>query len=530
MRRYTLHLINPKRRYRYQWDMLELCRIMRKGTGVLPLALPTLAALTPEHYDITLTDEEMETLRFSPRPDLVGVTALAPSVKRAYEIADRFRGMGVPVIMGGPQVTFNLEESLRHCDAVILGEAEGIWLDALADFERGELKQTYQRSAPYEFRTSPVPRWDLVNTRRVMALGVQASRGCPYTCEFCLVRNMFGVRQRYREVEDLIHEIASLPKRQIGFVDDNLCANKPYARELMRRLEPLGVTWSCQCSLDVCEDDELLASMAQAGCTSLLLGIESLNEACLRETGKQQNKVERYEAGIRRIHSHGIHVIGSFIVGFDADRLDAFEKIFEFTLRNDISLVMLNVLTAYPGTDTYTRLKAAGRITAIDPDLLNGIYPTMQHNHVSQTDMFRTYFETMDRMFDPAVVREKALRVFGTGAFRRYSAGDITFTDKVFSLLYLARFFLLSGNRDRRLLLTDLLRLAWSGRARIGHVVEFLLLISTFVGYLEFTKEHRAWIMERIAQQDPGPVLPEAPAREPVQAVAAGALQHPSEE
>jgi radical SAM superfamily enzyme YgiQ (UPF0313 family) len=527
MRRYALYLINPKRRYRYQWDMQELCRIMRKGTGVHPLALPTLAAHTPERYDITIMDEEMEELRFTPLPDLVGLTALAPSVKRAYEIADRFRSKGVPVIMGGPQVTFNVEESLRHCDALILGEAEDIWPEALADFERGALKKTYQRTAPYEFRTSPVPRWDLVNTRRIMALGVQASRGCPYTCEFCLVRNMFGVRQRYRDLDDLIHEIQALPKRQIGFVDDNLCANKPYAHALMQRLEPLGVTWSCQCSLDVCEDDALLAAMARAGCTSLLLGIESLNEECLRETGKRQNKVERYEAGIRRIHSHGIHVIGSFIVGFDADRLDAFEKIFEFTVRTDISLVMLNVLTAYPGTDTYTRLKAAGRITAIDPDLLNGIYPTMQHYHISQTDMFRTYFQTLERMFEPAIVREKALRVFATGAFRRYTAGDITATDKVLSLIHLTRFFVLSGNRERRRLLTDLLRLAWSGQAQIGHVVEFLLMISSFVGYLEFTKEHRAWIMERIARQDPGPVLPEPSL---VAVAPAAAVQHPSEE
>jgi len=274
----------------------------------------------------------------------------------------------------------------------------------------------------------------------------------------------------------------------------------------MRRLKPLGVTWSCQCSMEVCDDEPLLRDMAEAGCNSVLIGIESLNPDCIEETAKYQNKVEEYEQAVRRLHRNGIHVIGSFIVGFDADRLDAFERIFEFTNRTNISLIMLNVLTAYPGTDLYERLAKDGRITDIDPDLLNGIYPTMRHRHVSQTDMFTKYFEVLERMFSCDVVLEKALRIFGTGAFCEYNSADITAADKLFSVLHLVDRYLLTTDRRKHKLLLGLFAQVRSKKASIGNVVEFLLLISSFIGYLEFTKDHRTRILETISLSDPGPL------------------------
>ena len=505
--RKSLFLVNPKRKYRYHWDLKELCRIMHKRTTVHPLALPYLAALTPSHFDVRILDEEMQPLRFDPLPDIVGITALGPSIKRAYEIADRYRELGVPVVMGGAQVSFNVEETLEHADSVVIGEAEGVWAECLSDFEKGRMKPFYKRDEAYDFKTVARPRWDLVDTSNVMALGVQVSRGCPYSCEFCLVHNMFGKKQRYRDHDDVIDEIKALPKKQITFVDDNLTGSKPYALELMRRLKPLKVSWMCQSSLEVCRDDNLLRAMAEAGCTSMLLGIESLNPEGLKETGKLQNRTEQYEEGIRRIHSHGIHVIGSFIVGFDADRIDAFDHIFDFTMRNNISLIMLNVLTAYPGTDLYDRMKKAGRVTDVDPDLLNGIYPTMQYRHISQSEMFQKYFKVLEKMFSNEVVLEKALRVFDGGAFQRYNDGDISRSDKLFSMAHLILRYALSLDRGKRKLFAELLSLVFKKKAGIGNVIEFLLLISSFNGYLEFTKAHRVEVLEMIKSRDPGPVV-----------------------
>ena len=258
----------------------------------------------------------------------------------------------------------------------------------------------------------PRPRWDLVRTRAVMALGVQASRGCPYGCEFCLVRHIFGPKQRYRDLDNLVEEIRSAGGRaifvatntdHITFVDDNLTSNKPYARELMRRLKPLKVSWMCQASLDVCEDEGLLKAMSAAGCTSMLLGIESLNPESLKETRKLQNRVERYAEGIRRVHRQGIHVIA-----------------------NQVSLIMLNILTATPGTDLFRRMEQTGRLSVIDPDLLNGMYPTLRFRNMSQTEVFERYFHTLERMFDYGEVRHAGQY---RGALVHHRLGQAAFAD-----------------------------------------------------------------------------------------------------
>jgi len=505
---YSLLLINPKRKLRYLWDFKELCQVMGKKTPVPPLSLPTVAALTPSQYDIRIIDEEIEQIDFSLRPDIVGITALGNTVKRAYEIGDLFREQGVTVIMGGPQVSFNVDESLKHADSIVIGEAEGAWQNLLDDFEKGRVQPSYKRKTPCEYKISPIPRWDLIQTDAIMAMPVQVSRGCPYKCEFCVVRNMLGRRHRYRDIENVIDEIKSLPKRQLTFADDNLTADKQYAHELMDRLRPLKVSWMCQASLDVCDDPELLAKMAQSGCTSILLGIESLDDAALKEAGKHQNKIEKYEKGIETIHNHGIHVIGSFIVGFDTDKLDAFDTIFDFALEMGITMISLNVLSSYPGTDLYERMKADGRINNIDTDML-GIYPTMQYNLVSQGDMFSKFFSTLEKMYSYEVTLEKARNILTNGRFTHYNEADISVIDKLRSMAYLFRQYLITGNAAKREMFRFLFSLARRGTVNMGNVVEYLLLLASFNGYLETTREHRAEILRLIEQNDPGPLAAE---------------------
>jgi radical SAM superfamily enzyme YgiQ (UPF0313 family) len=483
---------------------------MGKSNAVSPLALPTVAALTPSRYNVSIVDEEIEELVVEDHdPDIVGITAVIPNVKRAYEIADAFRKKGTTVVMGGAQVSFNIDESLRHCDAVVAGEAEGAWEGCLADFEAGNLGKVYRNADITAFTKSPVPRWDLVKTGKIMALGVQVSRGCPYQCDFCLVRNLFGKRQRYRDIDNVIEEIKGLPKRQITFVDDNLTAQKPYARELMKRLAPLKVSWMCQASLDVADDETLLREMAGAGCTSILIGFESVNPDSLHETHKFHNRIGKYEEAVRRIHAAGIHVVVSFIVGFEADRLDAFDRVLEFTMRNNISFIMLNVLTAYPGTDLYARMKEQGRMADFDPDLLNGIFPTMQYRNMSQTGLFHKYFETLEKMFDFDRVREKITSVLGTGAFTKFNEGEIGAREKMLSVLHLVRRCVITRDQGARRLFWALLSLVVSGRTKPGVAVEFMLFVLSFHGYLDYTRGHRNEILEKIRISDKGPLVPQ---------------------
>ncbi len=501
---YTLVLINPKRRLRYLWDFRELCDVMGKKTPVPPLSLPTIAALTPAHYQIRIIDEEVEEIDFSLQADIIGLTALGNTVKRAYEIADCFRKKGVTVVMGGPQVSFNVEASLQHADAIVIGEAEETWQIFLADFENNRIQETY-RSSPCSYSTSPVPRWDLIDTSKIMAMPVQVSRGCPYKCEFCVVRNMLGKKHRYRDLDNVINEIQALPKRQLTFADDNLTADKKYAHALMERLKPLKVSWMCQASLDICEDKELLVKMADAGCTSILVGIESLDNAALKEAGKYQNKIKKYERGIQTIHDHGIHVIGSFIVGFDSDELDAFDEIFDFTVKNGITMISLNVLTSYPGTDLYERMKAEGRINAIDTDML-GIYPTMQYNRVSQSEMFHKFFKTLENMYSYETVLKKA-RIFGNGNFIHYNEADIGIMDKIRSMAYLFKQYLATDNPAKKDLFRLLFKMARQKKVSMGSIIEYLLLVASFNGYLDATVEHRRAILTQIKEVEPGPLM-----------------------
>lgn len=507
-KRYSLLLINPRRKYRYHWDLREICEIMGKKNAVSPLALPTVAALTPDNYNITIVDEEIQDLDLDgSTPDIVGLTAIIPNIKRGYAIADAFRAKGVTVVMGGAQVSFNVEESLAHADSVVIGEAEGAWEQCLKDFEAGILKKTYTAPQRPAFVTSPLPRWDLVATAKVMALGVQVSRGCPYKCDFCLVRNLFGERHRYRDIDNVIEEISRLPKKQISFVDDNLTARKPYARELMKRLKPLKVSWMCQASLDVANDEQLLRDMAEAGCTSILIGFESVNPRSLDETHKFHNRIGQYEEAVKRIHGAGIHVVGSFIVGFEADDLSAFDRVYEFTERNNISFIMLNVLTAYPGTDLYTRMREAGRMSDIDPDLLNGIFPTMQYRAMSQTDLFHKYFETLEKMFDFRHVLMKIIPVLSTGAFRKFNEGEIGVKEKFLSVAHLLRKCVLTRDKSARRLFGTLFGLVVRGRTTPGVAVEFLLFVISFHGYLQYTRLHRDEILQKIKALDKGPFI-----------------------
>ena len=319
---------------------------------MVPLALPTVATLTPDHYDIHIYDEDIEPLPLSSHPDIVGITTLAATITRAYELADHYRSKGVKVVLGGSYASFMTEEALKHADTVVVGEAEGSWEACLKDFEKGSMKPFYKTDDYAPYKTQKPPRWDLINTRKIFQIAIQASRGCPFNCDFCLVSKLFGRKMRYREIENVVEEIKAAPSNYLFFVDDNLTINKKYAKELMKAIKPLGVSWGCMCSIDVANDDELLGLMAESGCFNILIGFESLNPASLNETNKHQNKAATiYEPAIRKIHSHGIHINASFVVGFDHDTLQEFDNIFNFSMLTNMPSVNLHLLAAPPGSE-----------------------------------------------------------------------------------------------------------------------------------------------------------------------------------
>lgn len=517
MKKYRLLLINPaqQRKYKHYTAMTELGRMMGKKKLMIPLALPVVASLTPDNYAIEILDEELQPLP-KELPDIVGISTLGPTMGRACEVADLYRAQGVPVVLGGPHASYSTAEALAHCDAVVVGEAEGAWPQCLADFERGELKQTYRADTYCSYDRAPMPRWDLLDSRDFFQVGVQASRGCPFKCDFCLVPDMYGRKMRYRDVDNVVEELKALPVKNVFFVDDNFTANKKQVRRLLPELKRLNISWACQTGIAVAKDPELLEEMAEAGCFNILIGFESLNAASLGEVHKRHNRdAEKYEDAIRKIHAAGIHINASFIIGFDHDILEAFDQIFDFCGKNNLSYVNLNLLGAVAGTALYERYQEEGRVFAGHPALRGGNFPRMHYYNMSQREIFDKFVETATRLYHPKTIHDKAIRLFGEGHFTRPFSARSSFWFKLRITLLMVKECVFTFNRHRRRLFFHLIALTRQRRVSIDRALSYLLSMIGFEKHLKYFSSHLDHFREMIQRQDRGPWRELPPADQP---------------
>jgi radical SAM superfamily enzyme YgiQ (UPF0313 family) len=474
-KKYDLFLISPHQKYINYPAHVELAKMFGKKRLMIPLALPTVAGLTPDHYDIRIFDEDIQPLPKGKIPDIVGITTLAATISRAYELADHYRSQGVKVVFGGPYASFMTEEASAHADSIVVGEAEGLWEECLRDFEQGLMKPIYRTDVCGPYKSQKPPRWDLIPRKKIFQVAVQASRGCPFNCDFCLVSKMFGRKMRYREIANVVEEIQAAPSKYIFFVDDNLTINKKYAKELMKAIKPLGISWGCMCSIDVATDDELLLLMAEAGCFNILIGFESLNPASLDETNKLHNKAATiYEPAIRKIHSYGIHINASFVVGFDNDTLSEFGNIFDFSMRTSMPSVNLHLLAAPPGTEIYRKYKEEGRLADCRPEFGSGHFPTLQYMNMSQIELFDGYMETIRRLYSFDTALQKAKSLFSAGTFI-HKGGDIPATLKARLSWIIFREFVLSTDPDRRKLFSFIFTLIRTKKIAIDKGFSYLL-------------------------------------------------------
>lgn len=333
-----------------------------------PLGMATLAALTPPDVDVSLTDENITSVDFGKEVDLVGITALTYTAHRAYQIADAFRARGVKVVMGGIHASVMSEEASEHADAVVVGEAEGIWADVIKDFKDNSLRRLYKQNKYPNLVGLPIPRRDLyVKGAYYCSNTIWATRGCPYSCSFCSVSSIFGRNYRCRPVDEIIREIETLDRSKIiGFVDDNIVGNPKFAKELFRALIPYKIKWVSQCSVAMARDDELLNLAADSGCVDLLIGFESLSQASLTTVGKKINVVDEYEGIIRKVHAHGIAIHGFFILGLDEDDTDIFERTLHFAQKMRLESAQFAWPVPYPGTALGESMDKDSRIITKD--------------------------------------------------------------------------------------------------------------------------------------------------------------------
>jgi radical SAM superfamily enzyme YgiQ (UPF0313 family) len=327
-----------------------------------------VAAVTPPDVEVSLTDENVTDIDFQKEIDLVGITALTVTAPRAYEIADNFRTRGVKVVLGGAHPSVLPEEAGQHADAVVIGEAEGIWPNLIDDFKANKLKRVYRQSEQLSLVNLPIPRRGLFAKGAYYVTNtLSATRGCPYSCSFCSVTSFFGHTYRCRPVEEVLKEIETLNQREFFvFVDDNIAGNPKFAEELFRALLPYKIKWVSQASVTIAKNDELLKLAAASGCVDLFIGFETLSPANLAAVGKKVNIVDEYETVIKKIHSHGIAIHGFFILGLDEDDEEVFERTLHFAQEMRLESAQFAWPVPYPGTGFYESLDKTGRIITKD--------------------------------------------------------------------------------------------------------------------------------------------------------------------
>ena len=342
------------------------------STYIKPLWVATLAAHTPDDVELTFRDDGLDPIDLageSDAPDLVGISVNSKTAARAYAIADAYRARGSQVVLGGIHATALPNEAAEHADAVVSGEAEWIWQDVVRDARQGKLRSSLIGRAIYkhdEYKPLdglPQPRRDLFKSKRYVPFDVvQTTRGCPYPCEFCSVSTYNGNKFRFRPVAEVISELETCGQR-ILFGDDNVMIHTKYSTELFEAMVPLRKHWVGQASLAALNRVENVAVMARSGCRALFIGFESVADTAVRHAGKKQNKPQQYAEVVRCLSDHGIGVWGSFIFGLDDDSPDAFERTVEFCIEAKVTAAAFALLTPYPGTALYKRLKAEGRLT-----------------------------------------------------------------------------------------------------------------------------------------------------------------------
>jgi radical SAM superfamily enzyme YgiQ (UPF0313 family) len=340
-----------------------------KGKSTICTALPLLAAYTPSEHQITIADQNYGDNVYLDDVDLVGISAMTPQAKAAYTIADHYRQKGVTVVMGGIHASMLPDEALQHADAICIGEGDAVWTDMLVDVKNKKLKKIYKSDTLFDMAKVPALRNDLVKRKRT-TFGhtiVQATRGCPFSCEFCITSTLFGNKYRFRPIENVIDEIKKEGNKLTVFIDDNIFGNLEYSEKLFNALIPLKIKWAGQSSLNLATKDEALLKLAKrSGCIGLFVGLESISNLTEETHGISKKlgstSLEEMSRKIKMILDNGIIVQSSMIFGLDNDDIYTFEKSVNFLKKNGISFSSFCILTPYPGTQLYERFKKEGRL------------------------------------------------------------------------------------------------------------------------------------------------------------------------
>jgi radical SAM superfamily enzyme YgiQ (UPF0313 family) len=403
------------------WSFKHVLRFVSKRAAFPPLGLLTVAAMLPRAWDLRLVDLNVERLQEADLrwADYVMISAMIIHKESVNAIVARCAAAGKPVIAGGPLFTTGHAAfpNIRH---FVLGEAEDIMPQLVADMERGQVQKFYRAEGWPDLARTPAPRWDLIQFRHYVTMAVQFSRGCPYDCEFCDIIVMNGRVPRTKTPAQLVAELEALRqhgwKDMVFIVDDNFIGDKRRTKELLRAL----IAWRAQvrpsmgflteASVNLADDPDLCGLMVQAGFTKVFVGIETPSAEALQECHKLQNKGRDLVASVQTLQRAGLEVMGGFIVGFDSDSQDIFKRQFEFIQRSGVVTAMVGLLTALPQTRLYQRLMKEGRLETESSG--NNTQAELNFKPKLNRDyLISGYRELVKQLYEPRVYYQR-IRVF----------------------------------------------------------------------------------------------------------------------
>ena len=350
-----------------------------------PLQLGVLAGLTPPDVECVLFDDRIEGIPYDDPVDLVAITVEIYTARRAYEIAAAFRARGVRVVLGGFHATLAPGECREHGDAIVRGDAEGVWAELVEDARRGRLRAEYVSHTVEPQAGGVQPRRALFAGKGYLPITlVQFSRGCTFACEFCAISAFFDRRHHQRRVREVVAEIEAQGRRTVFFVDDNLLADPAGAKELLRALIPLRLRWVSQASIDMTDDPELMDIVEASGCLGNVIGFESIDPVNLAQMGKRSNLRRRgwdaYQEQVEILRRHHLQTWAAFTLGHDNDTPASIRELYDFAQHNRFCFAAFNILMPYPGTPLYARLAREERL------LYDGqwwLHPEYRFNHAA---------------------------------------------------------------------------------------------------------------------------------------------------
>lgn len=385
-----------------------------KTRWLLGMTLPYVAALCPPDVDVTLVDDLFEEVPWDGPYDLVGLTCMSHQASRAYQIADRFRARGVPVVIGGFHATLAPDEALQHADAVVSGEAEGVWHKVIQDAASKQMKGLYLSEKLTDMKGLPVPRYDLLNLKRyrIPNLPAQTTRGCPYACNYCEVTQVYGARFRYRPVEEVVEEVKRLlamrgrAYRFVYFVDDIFNAHRKHAFAVMEGLRPLKVNWTCLCTANVGNDTEMLALMRKSGCLHINIGMESVDVESLKLINKKQNHANKYAEQFANIRKHGIEFSLNVMFGLDGDTVDTFQFTVDKLIEYKAPMSFMFILSPRVGLKIRDDLMREGRILHSDWDRYFSTEVVYEPKKMTREELTEGFWKAQQKFYSlPSIAR-----------------------------------------------------------------------------------------------------------------------------